>query len=210
MDEKGQPARESHSQLTEYGLILQPVAINDIHYDEAVETQIKERQKATTAVQISKANAIRAEQEKLTTISQGEANAAKAKWEQEVENAKTIATAQARVTIADAAVKEAQAYKQSEILRGEGEASHKRAVMEADGQLDKKLDALVKINALFAQAIEKAQPGAWSPQVVMGGSSNAQGSGSRATDLVDLMTAKTAKDLGVDMGVVRGATAGKK
>ncbi len=208
LDEKGQPARESHSQLTEYGLILQPVAINDIHYDEAVETQIKERQKATTAVQISRANATRAEQDKITTISQGEANAAKAKWEQEVENAKTIATAQARVTIADAAVKEAEAYKRSEILRGEGEASHKRAVMEADGQLDKKLDALVKINALFAQAIEKAQPGAWSPQVVMGGS-GAQGSSSRATDLIDLMTAKTAKDLGVDMGVVRGAAAKK-
>lgn len=80
--------------------------------------------------------------------------------------------------------------------------------MEADGQLDKKLDALVKINALFAQAIEKAQPGAWSPQVVMGGS-GAQGSSSRATDLIDLMTAKTAKDLGVDMGVVRGAAAKK-
>ncbi len=115
--------------------------------------------------------------------------------------------AQAKVTIADAAVKEAEAFKKSEILRGEGEASRKRLVMEADGQLDKKLEALVKINSMYATAIEKAQPGAWAPAVQMG--AGAQGAGSRATDLVDLMTAKTAKELGVDMGVVRGAT-GKK
>ena len=207
MDERGQPARESKSQLTEYGLQLQPVAINNIVYDSAVETQITERQKATTAVQISKANAIKAEQEKLTTISQGEANAAKAKWEQEVENAKTIAIAQAKVTIADASVKEAEAYKRSEILRGEGEASHKSAVMAADGQLDKKLDALIKINEMYASAIEKAQPGAWAPTVQMGSGSTS--AGNRATDLVDLMTAKTAKDLGVDMSVVRGAASKK-
>ena len=207
VDEKGQTARESKSQLTDYGLVLQPVAINNIKYDDTVETQITERQKATTAVQISKANAIRAEQEKLTTISQGEANAAKAKWEQEVENAKTIATAQAKVTIANASVQEADAFKKAEILRGEGEATRKQLVMNADGALDKKLEALVKINAMYAAAIENAQPGAWSPQVVMGGQSTGSGNGGQnASNLVDLMTAKISKDLGVDMGVVRGAT----
>lgn len=206
MDEKGQPARESASQLTAYGLVLQPVAINNISYDAVVENQIKERQNATTQVQISIANARKAEQEKLTTISQGEANAAKAKWEQEVDNAKTIAVAQAKVTIANASVQEAEAFKKSEILRGEGEAQRKALVMAADGQLDKKLDALVKINAMYATAIQNAQPGAWSPAVVMGGNGLQGNGGQNASTLVDLMTAKTAKDLGVDMAVVRGAT----
>jgi regulator of protease activity HflC (stomatin/prohibitin superfamily) len=207
MDEKGQPARESHSQLTEYGLQLQPVAINNIKYDDVVETQIKERQKATTAVQISKANATRAEQDKLTTISQGEANAAKAKWEQEVENAKTIATAQAKVTIADASVKEAEAFKKAETLRGEGEAARKRLVMEADGQLGLKLEALVKINTLYADAIKQAQPGAWSPVVQMGNSQTS--GGQNASALVDLLTAKTAKELGVELGVRVGGSSKK-
>jgi len=208
MDDKGQPARESKSQLTEYGLMLQSVAINEIKYDDAVENQIKERQKATTAVQISKANAVRAEQEKLTTITQGEANAAKAKWEQEVENAKTIATAQAKVTIADASVKEAEAFKKAETLRGEGEAARKRLVMEADGQLDKKLEAIVKINSLYADAIKSAQPGAWSPSIVMGGGGQANG-GQNASNLVELMTAKTAKELGLDLTVRAGAATKK-
>ena len=208
MDDKGQPARESKSQLSEYGLILQSVAINEIKYDDAVENQIKERQKATTAVQISKANAVRAEQDKLTTISQGEANAAKAKWEQEVENAKTIATAQAKVTIADASVKEAEAFKKAETLRGEGEAARKRLVMEADGQLDKKLEAIVKINTLYADAIKSAQPGAWSPSIVMGSGGQANG-GQNASNLVELMTAKTAKELGLDLSVRSGAAVKK-
>ena len=208
IDEKtGKPLRESASQLTDYGLILQPVSINQIKYDAAVETQIAERQKATTAVQIAKANATRAEQDAITTEQQGKANAAKAKWEQEVENAKTVAIAQAKVLIADASVKEAEAFKKAEVLRGEGEATRKRLVMEADGQLDKKLEAIVKINALYAQAIEKAQPGAWAPAVQMGAGS--QGAGGRATDLVDLMTAKTARELGVDLGVKAGAATRK-
>lgn len=204
LDDKGQPMRESKSQLTEYGLQLQPVAISDVKYDDIVETQIKERQKATTAVQISRANALKAEQDKLTTISQGEANAAKAKWEQEVENAKTIATAQAKVTIADASVKEAQAFKQAEILRGEGEAQRKALVMAADGQLDKKLDAYVKVNQMYADAIAKAQPGAWAPQVVMGGSGQGNG-GQNAQALVDLLTAKTSREMAVDLQARGGA-----
>jgi hypothetical protein len=207
MNDKGQPMRESKSQISEYGLILQPVSINKIAYDATVEKQITERQNATTQVQISIANAKRAEQEAITTEQQGKANAAKAKWEQEVVNAKTIADAQAKITIADANVKEAEAFKKSETLRGEGEANRKRLVMEADGQLDKKLEAIVKINSLYAEAIKSAQPGAWSPQVVMGGSGTS--GGQNATNLVDLMTAKTARELGVDLSVKAGA-AGKR
>jgi hypothetical protein len=203
LNDKGQPMRESASQTSEYGLVLQPVSINKIAYDETVEKQIKERQNATTSVQISIANAKRAEQEAITTEQQGKANAAKAKWEQEVINAKTIADAQAKITIADASVKEAEAFKKSETLRGEGEANRKKLVMEADGALDKKLEAIVKINSLYADAIKSAQPGAWSPAVVMGGGGG--NGGQNASNLVDLMTAKTARELGVDLTVKAGA-----
>lgn len=201
IDEKtGKPSRESASQLTNYGLILQPVSINLIKYDKAVEDQITARQVATTAVQIAKANATKAEQDAITIEQQGKAKAASAKWEQEVENAKTVASAQAKVLIADAGVKEAEAFKKGEILRGEGEARRKQLVMEADGQLDKKLEALVAMNDRYATAIEKAQPGAWSPTVVMGGGTGTNG-GTNASALIDMLTAKTAKDLGLDLAI---------
>lgn len=208
-DEKGAPIRAQESYVKKYNVTMLPMTISGFKYEDRVEKQIQEQQQATNAVSVAAANAKRADQDALTAESQGKANAAKAKWEQEVLNAKTVADAQAKILIADASVKEAEAFKKAETLRGEGEATRKRLVMEADGQLDKKLEALVKINGMYATAIEKAQPGAWSPSVVMGSGSSGSVGGSTATNLMDLMTAKTARDLGVDLGVVKGATARK-
>lgn len=208
MDDKGKPARESESQITRYGITLQAVGVTNILYDDIVRNQIKQRQEAATAVQLSIANAKRAEQEAITTAREGERDAAKAKWGQEVVNAKEIADAEKKVKVAENAVKEAELYKKSEVLRGEGEAARKRLVMEADGQLDKKLEAVVKINSMYADAIKSAAPGAWAPQVVMGGSGQGNG-GQNAAALVDLMTAKTAKELGIDLQLRSGAATKK-
>jgi len=202
-DEKGVPVRAQESYVQKYNVTMLPMTISHFKYEDRVEQQIQAQQAATNAVAVSAANAKRA----ITAESQGKANAATAKWQQEVENAKTVAIANAKVLIADAGVKEAEAFKKGEILRGEGEASRKRLVMEADGQLDKKLEAIVKINSLYAEAIAKAQPGAWAPTVQMG--SGGKDGGARATDLVELLTVKTARELAVDLGVKGGAATKK-
>ena len=205
MNDKGQPQRESESQTTRYGLVLQPVAINEIKYDAVVETQIKERQTATTQVQISIANAKKAEQEAITTAKQGEANAAKAKWEQETINAKEIALAEKGVAVATLGAKAAEQYKKEQILRGEGDAQAKSLRMNADGALDAKLEAYVEVSKAYAEAMGKYQ-GAWVPSVVMG---NGTGGSNGAAALVEMLTAKTARELGVDMSVVKGNTVKK-
>lgn len=207
-DEKGLPLRAQASYVQEYNVELLPMTIHAFKYEDRVEEQIKQQQDATNAAVVAIANAKRADQDALTVEAQGRANAAKAKWEQETLNAKTIADAQAKVTIAKASVEEADAYKKAEILRGQGESERKRLVMEADGQLDKKLEALVNINRMYADAIKSAAPGAWSPTVVMGGGGQGNG-GQNAAALVDLMTAKTAKELGVDLSV-KGSAQTKK
>lgn len=204
-DDKGLPLRAQASYVQAYNVQLLPMTINTFKYEDRVEEQIKQQQDATNAAVVAIANSKRADQDALTAEAQGRANAAKAKWEQETLNAKTIANAQAAVTIANASVQEAEAFKKAEILRGQGESERKRLVMEADGQLDKKLEALVAINKMYADAIKDAQPGAWSPSVVMGGSGT--NGGQNASNLVDLMTAKTAKDLAVDLGVKQGSGA---
>lgn len=207
-DEKGVPLRAQASYVQKYNVQMLPMTISGFKYEDRVEKQIQEQQAATNAAVVAIATAKKADQDALTAEAQGKANAAKAEWEQKTLAAKTIADAQAKVTIAEAQVKEAEAFKKSEILRGEGEAARKRLVMEADGQLDKKLEALVKINGLYADAIKSAQPGAWSPQVVMGAGGGG-GAGTRATDLVDLLTAKTAREMGIDLSV-KGAAQTKK
>jgi len=204
MNEKGQPMRESESQITRYGIILQPVSINEIRYDKVVEDQIAQRQQSTTGVQISIANAKKAEQDAITTEQQGKAKAAEAKWKQETVNAQEIALAEKDVVVATNKAKVAEQYKREQILRGEGDAQAKTLRMNADGALDVKLAASVQINLAYAEAIKEAQPGAWSPQIVMG--ATGAGAGSNATALVEMLTAKTARDLGLDMSITKGKT----
>lgn len=78
----------------------------------------------------------------------------------------------------------------------DAEAYAKKAVMLADGALDKKLDTLVKINHAWAGAAAAAPV----PSVMMGGAGS-EGSSrqSEIGQLMSIMAAKAAKDLSVDM-----------
>jgi hypothetical protein len=75
----------------------------------------------------------------------------------------------------------------------------KKLVMNADGALDKKLEAYKVVNAKYAEAIKNYQ-GAWVPSVIMGNSAGTGANGGQA--LIDMLTAKTAKDLALDMSIV--------
>lgn len=207
LDEKGQPKRQQGSILDDFDVKLFPLSINELKYDSVVEDQIKQRQNATTQVQIAQANARRAQQDTITTEEQGKATAATAKWAQETIKAKFVTEAQQKLEVATLAAKEAEQYKRQQILIGEGDAQRKRLVMEADGALEPKLEAYKAVNAQYADAIKEARPGAWSPVVQMGATGTT--TGGSAQTLIDLFTAKAARDLGLDMSM-QGADATAK
>ena len=95
----------------------------------------------------------------------------------------------------------AENNKKAEIAMGEGESKRRQLVMEADGALEKKLAALTEINRMWADAV-KGYQGSWVPTVMMGsGNQSVAQAGGGAMDLVNLLTAKTALDLGLDMKV---------
>lgn len=196
----GKPQRTAPSQLKEYGIKTFPVTINGIKYDPVVEGQITERQKATTQVQIAIATSLKAQQEAKTIEAQGQATAAKAKWDQETVKAKVVTEAQQKLEVATLAAKEAEQFKKEQILRGEGEAARKQLVMNADGALDSKLEAYKEVQKVWADAWSK-YGGQMVPGVVMGGGAGNQSSIGNAQNFVDLMTMKTAKDLSLDMAV---------
>lgn len=197
ISDSGVPKRQQGSVLKEFGIKLLPLSITDLDYDSVVENQIKQRQEATTKVQIAQANARRAEQDAITIAAQGEANAAEAKWTQETIKAKEVTLAQQKLDVARLAAQEAEQYKRQQILIGEGDAERKRLTMEADGALAQKLEAWKTANANYATAIAQAQPGAWTPVVQMGDSGNKGG----ADALIELLKAKTAKELALDLSV---------
>lgn len=196
-DKAGKPLRSAVSAIGEYGISLVQTTISDIKYEKAVEDQINEQQKAKTQVQIAIANARRAEQEKLTVESQGAANAARAKWEQEVIAAKEVTAARQRLEVAKLDNEAAEQTKQREIKLGQGESERRKLVMQADGALTQKLEAYKAVNAMYANAI-KEYKGAWVPNTYMGGG-GANGSPNMATTFMELLTIKTAKDLNLDL-----------
>ena len=79
----------------------------------------------------------------------------------------------------------------------DAEAYAKKAVLEADGALDKKLAALVEINGVWATAAKTAPV----PGIVMGSAGGDTGRQSELSNMMQLLAAKAARDLQVDMTV---------
>jgi len=194
LEKNGVAMRQEISPIVSNGLKLYNVSIKYIHYDKNVEEQIKGQQRAIMSVQSSIANALKAEQDALTTAKQGEARAAKAKWDQEVIKAKLVTEAQSRNAVAILDVNTAEMKKQKDILEGQGIATKKRLVMEADGALDQKLQAYMTVQKYWADAFSN-YGGSLVPQFQSGGSTG----GNAGVDFMQLMTAKAQIDLSLSL-----------
>lgn len=213
MDANGTPKRNEDAAFKLYGISILPATINAIDYDSEVENQIKAQRDAILAVQAAQANARRAEQDALTAKSQGDVRIAQARAEQEAIKASEVTQAEKQKAVAvlgaeqekDVAKlnQEAAEYtKQQNILLGQGEAERKKLVMTADGALEQKLKAYVEINQFYANAIAQHQ-GSWVPNIVMagGGAGANNASANGAQMLMEMFTAKTAKDLALDLSL---------
>jgi hypothetical protein len=197
-DEHGQPERQEEAVLQTYGIHTSNFAVTKLPYDETVESQIKQQQEINMKVQTAIAAAKEAEQNAITVAKQGEANAASAKWEQEVIKAKAVTEAEQQLEVATLQKRAAEQNKLKNILEGEGEATKRRLIMSADGALQVKVNAWLEAQRIWADAVAKQK---WVPEIQMGASTKAGGS----SDIVDLLTIKTAKELGLDMGIRKAA-----
>lgn len=211
----GTPMRVD-SDIAKYGLAIAGFEITDRTYETKTMTQISAKREATMAIITSKANAERAKQDTITSEQQGLANVKKAQYEEEVIKQKAVVVAERMAEVAVIAATQlvdvareqrneaeqkklaAKEYEQEQILRGKGDASYKRQVMEADGALQQKLDTYRLVNGYYADAIANQK---WVPEISMGGSGAGSGAGNSASALLDLFMTKTAKDLSLDMSI---------
>lgn len=198
--------RQEESPLIRFKIKLYNLSINDLNYEDAVVKQIQTQQQATMDVQIAIANSRKAEQDALTAEKQGQAEAAKAKWAQEVVKAtevtqagkdKEVAETQAqkRLSVANLDRQAAEQTKLKDILLGEGEATRAKLVMQANGALEQKLATYERVMEKGFIALANFK-GNLVPTTVIGGSS---ATGNNAVNLIDLFTVKAAKDLALDM-----------
>ena len=192
-DEKGVMLRNEKSMLASYNISLQGLAFNSIDYTKDVEAQIKLQQNLTMQVQTSIANAKKSIQDAITTEQKGKADAAAAKWKQEVIKATLVTEAQQKKEVAELDVKTAELNKRKQILEGEGEAAKKRLVMQANGALEQKLETWLESQKYWAEAFGKYQG-----NVVPTYSSGGGGGGNGAINFMEVMGAKAAKDLMLD------------
>lgn len=205
-DDKGIMARQERSPLEEFGIRAFNLAIKNIRYSDKVEGQIQQQQDMTMAVQTAVAEARKAEQNAITAEQNGKAQAAKAKWDQEVIKAKEVTAAESRLAVATLEAQAAEQTKRKLILEGEGEGGKRRAIMIADGALQQKLAAWGEAQKVWATAFQNFQ-GQLVPSVVWGGNGSAAPA-SGAQDFMNIMGMRAARDLGLDMSMPRGATTG--
>lgn len=221
-DERGVRMREKNP-FAGLGVTLANFEVKSFIYEEKVKQQISTQQQAIMDVQTAKANALKAEQDSITTQKMGEAAVMKAKYVKEEEKIKAEVDAQKEASVAvisaqklvDVATKEkeqalvaanrnkevalveleaAKLEKQRQIELGTGESERRKMILAADGALDKKLEALVQINGKWADAFSKRQV----PGVMMGGTS---GSDKDAVNFMEILGVKAAKDLAMDPSI---------
>jgi regulator of protease activity HflC (stomatin/prohibitin superfamily) len=193
-DKNGVPIYQK-SPLHGTGITVANFEIKDIVYSKEVEEQIQTQQKATMSIVTAKAEALKAEQDKLKIEAEGKAKVATAQYEQEQDKVKEVVQAQKRLDVAKLDKESAALKKAKDILEGEGEAAKRKLIMTADGALEKKIAAWVEVNKVYATEFAKVK---WSPEIQMGSSTSAS---SNAQAMIDLLTTKTARDLGLDLKI---------
>jgi len=189
-------ARQETAPFEKYGLNVAAVSIEQISYDKQIQAQIETQQRAQMEVQTAIAETKKQEQQLIQEEKKGMKEATISKWEQEVIKARMITEAEQKREVARLDMEAAEFTKQKEIKLGQGESERKRLVMEADGQLAMRLEAYIKVQQVWADAIKNYQ-GNWVPTTYFGGAGGVQPPYSQngAQALIDMLTAKTAQDL---------------
>jgi hypothetical protein len=204
------------SPLTDYNIKVTGFSLTNWTFEPRTLEQINTKRAANMAIITAQANSAKAKQEKLQAIAEGQRNVATAKYLEEVEKAKQVVIAErvrevAVITASQAVevneqnylagvqdVKAAAEYAQAVTLRTKAEAAARKRMILADGALSQKLKAYVQVNSAYAEKFGRQK---WVPELVMGGSDAA--TGSAATDMISLLTTKTARDLSLDMSIVK-------
>lgn len=202
------------SPLTDYNLTVTGFQVTDWDFEKRTLDQISSKREAEMEAIKLEAQARKAQSEQAQIIAQGKAEVERVRYEQlqvkeraiiEAEREKEVAVIAAErekernaelFLAAEIDVQTAAEEKQAMTLRADGQAYAKKAVIEADGALQQKLDAYVATNKVWADAYANRKV----PSFVMGGA-NGEGTPGSDTDAAafqQMLNALIAKDLVLD------------
>jgi len=195
-DSPGGFKRQSPSELSKYNISIGTPAISVV-FSPVVRDQLLQQQKMAMEIQTSRARALVAQQDEKTAASQGKTKIAEVQSKMNAEKEQAVIAAIQRKEVAEQDMKAAEFTKKQLILEGEGEAEKKKLLMAADGALNPKLDAFIKVQQAWADAWAKNGANVVPTYLSGGGSASPNG----VNNLIDMMTINNAKQLGLDLNM---------
>ena len=198
MNKSGE-AKRKISSIKEYGITVADAAITDVKYAKQVEDKLTKIIDASTKSAISKQELMTAQQQALTAKAQGERDLVDIEYQTKRDQTKQVVEAQTKVEVAkqdkinqqiayEAAILEAK--KRREIA--DVSAYEKRTTIQANGALELKLSTWLKAEEYKWAAFKEFQ-GNIVPQFQTGGGN------SNGLNFMELMSAKAARDLALDL-----------
>ena len=201
-EQTGQPVRNTND-IKELGILVRTHNIINVDYEQQVEDKLAKKIEASTRESVSKQNLITAQQEELTAAAEGRKRLVEIEYQKKEEQTSQLVEAETAVKLAEkdkqkqAIALEASRMEAAKIKAlAEAEAYAKREIMNADGALEKKLEAYENVQRVWADAFAKYQ-GDLVPQIQTGGA----GGNNAGLDFMNLMSMQAAKDLGLQMQV---------
>lgn len=200
LDKNGQ-AKRKFSSIKEYEISVGDAQITDVDYQEQVDNMLAKKIEASTKASVSKQELMTAQQQALTIEAQGKAQLVKIEYEQKQNQTKQVVAAQTLVELAkqdlekqgialQGAKKEAEKIK----VLADADAYEKQRAIQANGALEQKLEAYVKVQEAWAKAASSSN---WVPTYQSGGTT--PNGGSNVNQMVDMFMFKSAAALNLDV-----------
>ncbi len=203
LDDANKPVRNSND-LHEMGISVRTHNIINVKYEKQVDDKLAKKIEASTRESISKQNLITAQQEELTAAAEGRKRLVEIEYEKKQEQTRELVEAETQVKLAakdmekqEIAMKAAKLEAQKIKALAEAEAYAKQKVMQADGALEKKLDAYKEVQQMWSNAFAAYQ-GDLVPKYQTGSSGKG---GNAGLEFMEIMSAKAAMDLNLDNSV---------
>ncbi|MEL6863135.1 MAG: SPFH domain-containing protein [Bacteroidota bacterium] len=203
VDKEGEKVRKK-SDLEKFGITIASATIENVDYEKQVDEKLKKKIEASTRESVSKQNLVTAQQEAMTAEAEGRRQLVEIEYKQKQHQMQELVKAETSVKLAEkdkakqaialeAAKLEAQKIK----ALADAEAYAKQRIMQADGALEKKLDAYKDVQKMWAEAFANYK-GDLVPQFQTGATPNGNNAG---LDFMQIMSAKAAMDLNLNMKV---------
>jgi len=199
-DKVGQPKRK-FSSIKEYGITVADANITNVNYETRVDNMLAKKIDASTRASIAKQELLTAQQQQLTAKAKGEQRLVEIEYQQKQEQTKQVVAAETKVEVAKQDMEQQKIQSQAAELEArkiktlaDAQAYAKRTEMQANGALEQKLATYKEVQRYWADAFSKYN-GNIVPQIMSGGGHGGNG----AVNFMEMMGAKAAKDLTLDL-----------